>query len=114
MAGKSTNGGGGGTPRERLRGKPGWRGDLGKRDPDETFGRSKEDAAEDMAADLERLMTLQERLYAESKRGVLIVLQGIDAAGKDGTVTHVMSGFNPAGVFVTSFKVPNATEAAHD
>jgi PPK2 family polyphosphate:nucleotide phosphotransferase len=99
---------------DQLRVKPGSRVKLSKWDADETFGRTKEDATEDMAKDLERLAVLQERLYAESKHGLLIVLQGIDAAGKDGTVTHVMSGFNPAGVNVTSYKVPNATELAHD
>src|SRR5262249_16592432 len=57
---------------------------------------------------------LQEKVYAESKHRVLIVLQGIDAAGKDGTVSHVMSGFNPAGVNVVPFKVPSEVERAHD
>ena len=100
--------------RERLRVKPGSRVNLSKWDPQDDSGQSKDDAAADMARDLERLANLQERLYAESKQGLLIVLQGIDAAGKDGTVTHVMTGFNPAGVNVASFKVPTATEAAHD
>jgi PPK2 family polyphosphate:nucleotide phosphotransferase len=57
---------------------------------------------------------LQERLYAEEKRSLLIVLQGIDAAGKDGTVKHVLRGTNPAGVRVYSFKEPSNEEAAHD
>jgi len=53
-------------------------------------------------------------LYAESKRSVLVVLQGIDAAGKDGTIRHVMSGLNPQGVTVTPFKVPEGAEKRHD
>jgi len=76
--------------------------------------RSKEEAAEKLAADIARLEELQDRLYAQSERGLLIVLQGIDAAGKDGTVKHVMSGVNPSGCQVTSFKVPSQEELAHD
>jgi PPK2 family polyphosphate:nucleotide phosphotransferase len=53
-------------------------------------------------------------LYAESRRAVLIVLQGVDASGKDGTIQHVMSGLNPQGVTVTSFKVPEGVERRHD
>jgi PPK2 family polyphosphate:nucleotide phosphotransferase len=67
-----------------------------------------------VAADLVRLTSLQERLWAEHKRRVLIVLQGIDASGKDGTVTHVMSAFNPLGCRVVGFGVPSAVELAHD
>jgi len=100
--------------RERLRVKPGSRVDLSKWDPQEDFGRTRDEAEPEILHDVERLASLQERLFAESKRGLLIVLQGIDAAGKDGTVSHVMTGFNPAGVTVASFKVPTATEAAHD
>jgi PPK2 family polyphosphate:nucleotide phosphotransferase len=69
-------------------------------------------------AELERLTAriaeFQARLYAEEARGVLVVLQGIDAAGKDSTVKHVFSGSNPQGVRVYSFKEPTAEEAAHD
>jgi PPK2 family polyphosphate:nucleotide phosphotransferase len=53
-------------------------------------------------------------LYAESRRAVLVVLQGIDAAGKDGTIRNVMSGLNPQGVSVTSFKAPDGPEKRHD
>lgn len=60
------------------------------------------------------LVELQRRLYAGNTHGVLIVLQGLDAAGKDGTIRHVLSGVNPQGVHVSSFKVPSAVEAAHD
>lgn len=63
---------------------------------------------------LEEMALLQERLYAESKEGLLIVLQAIDAAGKDSTIKHVMSGVNPQGVDVVSFKAPNSEELSHD
>jgi len=62
----------------------------------------------------ERLGGLQERLYAESTRSLLVVLQAMDAGGKDGTVKHVFAGVNPQGVRVTSFKVPTDVELAHD
>jgi PPK2 family polyphosphate:nucleotide phosphotransferase len=61
-----------------------------------------------------RLDELQDLLYADNKRSVLILLQGMDAAGKDGTIRHVMSGVNPQGCSVTSFKVPSHVEAQHD
>jgi len=61
-----------------------------------------------------RLSALQERFYAWDKKALLIVLQGMDTAGKDGTIKHVMRGVNPQGVTVTSFKVPSAEELAHD
>jgi PPK2 family polyphosphate:nucleotide phosphotransferase len=62
----------------------------------------------------ERIAHLQARLYAEEQRGVLVVLQGIDAAGKDSSVKHVFSRSNPQGVRVYSFKAPTEEEAAHD
>jgi len=62
----------------------------------------------------ERIVDFQERLYAEERRSLLVVLQGIDAAGKDGTVKHVLRGTNPAGVRVYSFKEPSNDELAHD
>ena len=60
------------------------------------------------------LTVAQERLYATDSRSLLIVLQGLDAAGKDGTIKHVMSGMNPQGCVVTSFKEPSKEELAHD
>jgi PPK2 family polyphosphate:nucleotide phosphotransferase len=60
------------------------------------------------------LAEYQSRLYAEGDRGVLVVLQALDAAGKDGTIRHVMSGVNPQGVVVHSFKVPSSEELNHD
>jgi PPK2 family polyphosphate:nucleotide phosphotransferase len=62
----------------------------------------------------ERLMALQDRLYAESGQALLVVLQAMDAGGKDGTVKHVFAGSNPQGVRVTSFKQPTPEELAHD
>jgi len=62
----------------------------------------------------ETIAGLQERLYAESKQTLLLILQGMDAGGKDGTIKHVMSNVNPQGCVVTSFKVPTPLEQAHD
>ncbi len=95
--------------------KSGKKVNLSKHDPDETLGwqkGSKMEASLDKA--VERIDNLQYRLYAERKRALLIVLQGLDASGKDGTIRHVMSGVNPEGCKVTSFKVPTGEEAAHD
>lgn len=61
-----------------------------------------------------RLSALQERLYAQSTWAVLVILQAMDAAGKDGTIKHVLSGINPQGVAVTAFKVPGPEDLAHD
>ena len=60
------------------------------------------------------LSDYQQRLAAEARNGVVVVLQALDAAGKDGTIRHVMSGVNPQGVKVHSFKVPSSTELSHD
>ena len=68
----------------------------------------------ELETQLDRLADLQDRLWAEAKRSVLVVLQGIDAAGKDGTINKVMEAFNPQGCPVTSFKVPSSEELAHD
>jgi PPK2 family polyphosphate:nucleotide phosphotransferase len=75
-------------------------------DKDETVDASKEL--------IDELATLQTRLWAEQQRSVLLVLQAMDAGGKDGTVRRVFTGVNPQGVHVTSFKAPNETELAHD
>src|SRR6478736_6022240 len=63
---------------------------------------------------VERLAVLQNHLWGEHRRSVLLVLQGLDAAGKDGTIRHVFTGVNPQGCRVVSFKAPNDVEAAHD
>lgn len=74
----------------------------------------KEDIIKKTAENQEKISELQEKLYADGKEGVILVLQAIDAAGKDSTVKHVMSGINPQGVEVTSFKQPNSEELSHD
>ncbi|MEI6751575.1 MAG: polyphosphate kinase 2 family protein [Paludibacter sp.] len=64
--------------------------------------------------DIEELAALQDVLYAQNRHAVLIVIQAMDAAGKDGTIKHIMSGVNPAGVKVSSFKSPSTNELNHD
>ncbi len=84
-------------------------------DPADTHGYSKPENAEDILQDgVELLAGYQEKLYAENARALLVVLQALDAAGKDSTIKHVMSGVNPAGCQVTSFKAPSAEELEHD
>lgn len=102
------------TLRETLFVEPDRRVRLDRIDPSATHGHDKERAVEELAAGLERLSDLQDRLWAQAKDAVLVVLQGIDAAGKDGTIRHVMGAFNPQGCPVTSFKVPTSIELAHD
>ena len=81
---------------------------------DSTLGWHRESADHELEEVKLRLDLLQQRLYAEEKRSVLLVLQAMDAAGKDGTIRSILSGLNPAGVSVTSFKVPAGPEAGHD
>ncbi len=83
-------------------------------DPAETYGWDKDGAAAVLDENSRRLESLQERLWASKAGPVLIVLQGIDTAGKDGTIRHVMSAFNPQGCTVTGFDEPTAEELAHD
>ncbi len=87
---------------------------LGSIDPGDTHGWDKETARAATDELLPELTELQERLWAEGTRAVLVVLQGIDAAGKDGAIRKVMTAFNPQGCPVTSFKVPSAEELDHD
>ncbi len=75
---------------------------------------SRKKAKELLAAGVERLAELQDRLYAQDRWGVLLILQAMDAAGKDGTIKHVMSGVNPQGCQVYAFKSPSAEELDHD
>jgi PPK2 family polyphosphate:nucleotide phosphotransferase len=75
---------------------------------------SKSEAKAERKRNTERLQELQEVMWAEGKHALLIVLQAMDAGGKDGTIKHVMSGVNPQGCQVTSFKVPTKEELAHD
>ena len=76
--------------------------------------KDKADGRGQLEKHLERLRELQHLLYADGRHAVLIVLQAMDTGGKDGTIRHVMSGFNPAGCMVTSFKVPSDEERKHD
>jgi PPK2 family polyphosphate:nucleotide phosphotransferase len=87
---------------------------LADHDSGDKAGLDKDASEKLRAKDLETLDALQERLYAEGRRSLLVVFQAMDAAGKDGTIEHVMSGLNPQGVRVTSFKQPTRTELAHD
>src|SRR3954465_6813338 len=98
---------------DRYRVEPGSCVRLSELDTADTGGLSGPDD-EEFHGLVERIAELQARLYAEDSRSVLVVLQGIDAAGKDSTVKHVFSGSNPQGVRVYTFKEPSAEEAAHD
>jgi PPK2 family polyphosphate:nucleotide phosphotransferase len=93
---------------------PGSKVDLGDFDAGATFGREKDAAEAELDKVLARLEDLQARLWAEGKHRVLVVMQGIDAAGKDGTIRVIAGAFNPQGTPVTSFKVPSPAELAHD
>lgn len=96
--------------------KPGAKVDLSKIDPGSTHGfkgKRKEAAARLLELN-ERLKVLQESLWAEHQRKVLIVLQGMDTSGKDGTISHVFEGVNPLGVRVVAFKAPSPEELDHD
>jgi PPK2 family polyphosphate:nucleotide phosphotransferase len=87
---------------------------LAEVDPDSTPGlKSKHKRKARIGRNAERLFQLQERLFAERKRSVLVVLQGMDTSGKDGTVTHVIGHMNPQAVNVTSFKAPTPEEKRH-
>lgn len=102
------------TLRERLVIRPGQKVDLAAWDPRQTFGHEKDAALDELARGVDRLTDLQERLWANGEHAVLIILQGIDTAGKDGTIRHVMGAFNPQGCDVVAFKVPTPEELARD
>ncbi len=89
---------------------------LADHDPAQCFGLSTdiEDVKPILADGIARLTELQQRLYASDRWAVLIVLQGMDAAGKDGVIKHVMSGINPQGCEVHAFKAPSEEELDHD
>jgi PPK2 family polyphosphate:nucleotide phosphotransferase len=101
---------------EPLRVKPGSRVQLATDfDPGATFGvRKKQDGLDLLRRGVALLAEYQDRLAAQEIYGVLVVLQALDAAGKDSTIRHVMSGVNPQGVKVSSFKEPSAEELSHD
>ncbi|MGD0907319.1 MAG: polyphosphate kinase 2 family protein [Candidatus Acidiferrales bacterium] len=84
-------------------------------DPADTLDlKSKEQAQATLERGIERLAALQEMLYAQDRWAILLILQAMDAAGKDSTIKHVMSGVNPQGCQVTSFKAPSAEDLDHD
>jgi len=104
---------------KEYRVKPDSQLNLDRYDPDDTGDYKKTDQDKEKAKAVTvqligRLEELQERFYANGDRAVLIVLQGMDSSGKDGTIKHVMSGVNPQGCKVATFKAPSNSELAHD
>lgn len=100
--------------RELLRTRPDDGDPLGRHAPDSHPGlKHKKKAAASLVTDHERLAGLQERLWAEQNRKLLLVLQGIDTSGKDGTIEHVIGQVNPLGCRITSFRRPTEEEAKH-
>lgn len=88
--------------------------DLDEHDPREAFGWEKQEAQSAFPDEIGAVAELQKRLFAESASALLVVLQGMDAAGKGGTIRSALTGINPAGVDVNNFGVPSDEEAAHD
>jgi PPK2 family polyphosphate:nucleotide phosphotransferase len=84
-------------------------------DPADTSGvKSKKEGEQELPRGIERLVELQDKLYAQDKWALLVILQAMDAAGKDGVIKHVMSGVNPQGCQVYAFKQPSVEELNHD
>ncbi len=95
--------------------RPGSRIDLGQIDPDFTGDyHDKSEAEQELAKHIERLTELQYKLYAENRQSLLVILQAMDAGGKDGTINKVLAPMNPQGCRVQNFKTPTALEQAHD
>ena len=100
---------------EQIRVKPGTKARIAERDARDTLGfGDKASARQRLDVVRERLATLQARLYAEGERSVLLILQGLDASGKDGVIRSVFTGLNPQSCRVASFKAPSASELARD
>lgn len=99
---------------KELIAKPGKEHHVSDFNPSFTTDMSKQDAKEQLGKDIERLSELQSMLYAQDRYSILVIFQAMDAAGKDGTIKHVMSGINPQGCQVYSFKQPSAEELDHD
>ncbi len=99
---------------EPFRAQPGKSFRLADHDPRYSAGlKSKKEGRKALADDIDALADAQKRLWADGRHSVLIILQAMDAAGKDGTIRHVMSGVNPQGVAVHGFKAPNEEERQH-
>ena len=100
---------------QRFRVRPGARVRLSRVDPADTRPyTNKEQAVEELQRGIDRLIALQQKLYAQDRWAVLFIFQGMDGSGKDGTIRHVMSGLNPLGTQVFSFRQPSAEELDHD
>jgi PPK2 family polyphosphate:nucleotide phosphotransferase len=100
---------------KQFRVEPGKKVKLKDRDASDTAGfHDKKEAKQKLAEGIQRLREQQERLYADDRYAVLLIFQAMDAAGKDSTIEHVMSGVNPQGCQVYSFKQPSAEELDHD
>ncbi len=99
---------------KQFRVEPGTRVSLADHDPEDTSGMKKKEAKKELDDRRKKLTKLQQLLYATKQYALLVILQGMDTSGKDGTIKHVMSAFNPQGVQVTSFKQPTPDELAHD
>ncbi|HLH17053.1 MAG TPA: polyphosphate kinase 2 family protein [Bryobacteraceae bacterium] len=92
--------------------EPGKKAHLSRRDPADTLGMAKGDA--DTGRHIDELRQLQDVLYADRRYALLVVLQALDAGGKDGAISHIFSGVNPQGCQVTAFKQPTPEELDHD
>lgn len=99
---------------KRLLATPGAEHTISEFDTHFTGDLTKQEAGALLAEDIEKLSALQGKLYAQDRYSVLVIFQAMDAAGKDGTIKHVMSGINPQGCQVYSFKQPSAEELDHD
>lgn len=99
---------------KELTAKPGKEHHVSDFNPSFTADMFKQDAKEQLVQNIEKLSELQSMLYAQDRYSVLVIFQAMDAAGKDGTIKHVMSGINPQGCQVYSFKQPSAEELDHD
>ena len=99
---------------EGLRVKPGTKALIAERDPHDKLGLHKDEGEKRLEHLVGRIDALQYRLYAEDRHSMLLVLQGLDASGKDGVVRRVFEGVNPMGVTVTSFRAPVGVELQHD
>lgn len=99
---------------DELKVGPGAQARLADRDPRDTLGLDKHEANDRLETLHEMLSVLHDRLFAEGSQSLLLVLQGLDTAGKDGVIRSVFTGVNPQGCHVVSFRAPSSTELAHD